>query len=390
MDASLFIASRIRFKGKIAMVCIAISFLVTIIAVSVSAGYRYEIREELSMISGDVMISAPDRNILNEGRPIESDPAYLPYLKNLSCVDEVIPVVYRAGIVRHQENMYGVMIKGTPDGVPSDSLSLAVSIPAGLASKTGLRPGDRMLTYFVGENIRLRQFNVAAIHEDLMEAGDRHVVYASNADLQRLNGWGESQVSAVEILLDDRYRTEEEIRNASEEIGSVIYAYADADEEEVVAVSSVSRFPNLFGWLDLIEFNVFFIIGLMIVVAGFNMISGLLIMLFENISTIGLLKSLGMTDRSISKVFLASSAVITLKGMLAGNALAAVFCIVQSATHFLRLNPQNYYLSYVPVRLDFPLILAADMISFAAIMLMLLIPCLFISKVDPADTVRVR
>ena len=129
---------------------------------------------------------------------------------------------------------------------------------------------------------------------------------------------------------------------------------------------------------------------LMTLVAGFNMISGLLIMLFENISTIGLLKSLGMTDRSIAKVFLASAASLVGKGMLIGNAAALLFCMIQGTTHLLRLDPENYYVSFVPVHVDFGMILLADVAAFAAIMILLLIPCLFISKVDPARTVRVK
>ena len=113
-------------------------------------------------------------------------------------------------------------------------------------------------------------------------------------------------------------------------------------------------------------------------------------MLFENISTIGLLKSLGMTDMSISKVFLSSSAVLVLKGMAVGNAIAILFCIIQGTTHLLRLNPENYFVSYVPVHLDLGLIVVADLAAMAMIMLLLLIPSLFISKVDPAQTVRVR
>jgi lipoprotein-releasing system permease protein len=128
----------------------------------------------------------------------------------------------------------------------------------------------------------------------------------------------------------------------------------------------------------------------MTIVAGFNMISGLLIMLFENISTIGLLKSLGMTDMSISKVFLSSSAVLVLKGMAVGNAIAILFCMIQGTTHLLKLNPENYFVSYVPVHLDMGAVLIADVAAFVVIMLLLLIPSLFISRVDPAQTVRVR
>ena len=128
----------------------------------------------------------------------------------------------------------------------------------------------------------------------------------------------------------------------------------------------------------------------MTIVAGFNMISGLLIMLFENISTIGLLKSLGMTDKAISKIFLSSSAVLVLKGMLIGNVTAFLFCVIQNLTHVLKLNPENYFVSFVPVRIDPGIVLTADVISFVVIMVLLLIPCIFISRVDPAETVRVR
>ena len=110
----------------------------------------------------------------------------------------------------------------------------------------------------------------------------------------------------------------------------------------------------------------------------------------ENISTIGLLKALGMTDRAISKVFLSSAAVLVLKGMAIGNALAFVFCLLQGTTHVLRLNPENYFVSFVPVHLDIPQLLLAQVAAFVAIMLLLLIPTLFISKVDPAETVRVK
>ena len=390
MDASLFISRKLRFKGKIAMVCIAVSFLVMIIAVSVSSGYRREIRSGLSAISGDVQITPPDMNILDEGHPIEADPSYLPQVSAIDAVKDVVPVIYRAGIVKHGDNMHGVLLKGLPGGVQPDTVSLGVSIPSRLASESGLKVGDRMLTYFIGERLKVRQFNVASVYDSMVETDGRHIVYASMADLQRLNGWQDDQASALEIHLKEEYADEESIRMANEEIGFTVNAYSSEDEETVIATSTVSRFPQLFGWLDLIDFNVLFILVLMTIVAGFNMISGLLIMLFEHISTIGLLKALGMTDRSISKVFLSSSAVLVAKGMLWGNALALLFCIIQQKTHILKLDPENYYVSFVPVNVDFGLILSADLISFAVIMLLLLIPCMFIARVDPAETVRVK
>ena len=126
------------------------------------------------------------------------------------------------------------------------------------------------------------------------------------------------------------------------------------------------------------------------IVAGFNMISGLLITLFENISTIGVFKAMGMTDKSISKIFLSSSATLVLKGMAIGNGVALLFCVIQGTFHLLKLDPTNYFVSFVPVNLNVFTVLTVDFISFVVIMLLLLIPCAFISKVDPADTVRVR
>ena len=394
MDASLFISRRLRFKGKIAMISIAVSFLVMIIAVSVSSGFRHAIRDGISSVSGDIQLLPLNMNLLDDASPVESDASYLPFVKEIDGVEEVIPVIYRAGIVRHEDEIHGVLLKGMPaDKLPfsnEDSTALAVAIPRRLSEIIGLSEGDRMLTYFIGEKVRARQFNVVSVYESMLETDDRLVVYADLADLQRLNGWDSNQVSAMEVMLEKGSRNEEQIKEIASEVGTTVYAYTAEDETTVLATSCVSRYPQIFDWLNLMDFNVFFILVLMTIVAGFNMISGLLIMLFENISTIGLLKTLGMTDRSIAKVFLSSSAVLTIKGMAIGNALAIIFCIVQSSTHILKLDPVNYFVSYVPVHPDLGMILVADVISFAAIMVLLLIPCLFISKVDPAETVRVR
>ena len=387
MDVSLFISKRLRFKGWISMVSIAVSYLVMIIAVSVSSGFRQEIRAGLADLSGDIRILPPSQSVLDEALPIEKNAAYRPYIEDVDGISEIRPVVYKAGIVKHSDNIHGVLFKGVES---DDTVQLAVSIPRRLAEISGLAPGDRMLTYFVGESVKARQFNVTSVYDALVETDDKLVVYADIADLQRVNGWDEGYVSCLEIMLEDGMRSEDDIESANSQIGTLINAFSSDDEEYVIASSSVSSYPQLFDWLDLIDFNVLFILVLMTIVAGFNMISGLLIMLFENISVIGLLKALGMTDRAISKVFLSSSAVLVLKGMALGNILSALFCIVQSTTKVLRLNPENYFVSYVPVKMDPGLILTADAISFVVIMALLLIPCLFISKVDPADTVRVK
>ena len=389
MDASLYIGRRLRFKGKIVMACVAVSFLIMIIAVSVSSGFRHEIRKGISSIAGDVQLTRPDMNYMEEGSPVSSMPSYLSMIEELPCTEAVIPAVYRAGIVKNGEEIYGVVVKGMPGRV-SDSLALAVSVPDSFAEKAGITAGDRILTYFVGEKIQVRQFNVAEIYESGVDPDGKFIIYADIEDMRRLNGWTADQASLLEVVLKPEYKTEKGMKESAAQIGFIMNAYEQEDDDTLIATSAISKYPQIFGWLSLIDFNVFFILLLMTIVAGFNMISGLLIMLFENISTIGLLKSLGMTDVSISKVFLSSSAVLVLKGMAAGNAIAILFCIVQDTTHLLKLDPENYFVSYVPVHLDFGMIVVADLAAMAIIMLLLLIPSLFISKVDPAQTVRVR
>ena len=397
MDVSLFIASRLRFKEKVVLSCITVSFLIVIIAVAVSSGFRTEIRNGVSRVTGDVQLALPRLNYLEESSPVNASPTYIDKVLDVDGVESVQPVVYRAGIVKDDSDIFGVMVKGVTDAsaeaagiVLPDSVKLGVSIPSAFAELSGLSVGDRMLAYFIGDRVKVRQFNVAAIYESLVETDGRYLVYADIDDMRRLNGWDDGQASMLEVMLKDGYRDEQTIEAVSDQIGFVMKAYATEDDDVLVSMSSVSRFPQLFDWLGLIDFNVFFILLLMTIVAGFNMISGLLIMLFENISTIGLLKSLGMTDRSIAKVFLASSAVLVLKGMVLGNALAFLFCFIQDKTHILRLDPENYFVSFVPVHIDFGTVFLADAAVFAAIMLLLLIPSRFISRVDPAETVRVR
>lgn len=384
MNTTFFISRRLRFKGGLAMVCIAVSYLVMIIAVSVSNGFRSEIRGGLSALSGDVQITPPDLNVLDQSRPIEADASYIPYIQDIDAVAAVTPAVYLAGIVRQDADIYGVMFKGVPGDMTG------VSIPRGLADRASLKEGDDLTAYFVGEKVRARKFEVTSVYDSMLETDGRIVVHADMADLQRLCGWSENQVSALEITLKDRNKDEEGILEAARQIGYAVNAYSEESDAPVIATSSISRFPQLFDWLDLIDFNVLFILILMTIVAGFNMISGLLIMLFENISTIGLFKALGMSDRSISKVFLSRAAWIVFKGMAVGNLLAFAFAMIQNRTHLLKLDPSNYFVPYVPVKIDAGSVLLADIGSFVAIMLLLLIPTLFISKVDPAQTVRMK
>ena len=385
MKAEGFISGRIRFKGNIAVVATAVSFFIMIIAVAISGGFRNEIHRGVTDITGDVMLTGASFNYYSEDDPVSATPSYLDKVKDVKGVESVSPAIFRAGIVKTGEDIQGVLIKGVPS---TDTTSLQVRIPSSLASTLKLKVGDPMLTYFVGERVKVRKFTVSGIYDNVVDTDEGQIVYAALSDLQRLNGWEEDEVTALEVKLDGRRRSRGDIRMKSIEIGSICTLYATEEDDRLIAVSSPDKYSRIFDWLDLIDFNVAAIILLMTIVAGFNMISGLLILLFRNISTIGTLKAFGMTDKGIAGVFLRVSARIVAMGMLIGNAAALLFCLVQGTTHLIKLNPENYFVSFVPVSISVPSVLIADICAFAGIMLLLLIPTLFISKVDPAQTMR--
>ncbi len=387
MDVSLFIARRIRFRNRIASVASAVSFLVMIIAVAISSGFRHEIRDSISLLSGDVQLTSSDMNWTGESSPIEKCPSYFDRLQSIPGVESIVPCVYRGGIVKSGDNIHGVMFKGTE--ADTSLAGLGISVPKRLASLLNLSAGDELTAYFVGERVKVRRFVIRSVYDSIIDSEDNLLIYASLSDMQRVNGWDSGSVSALEIHLDRRMTDEKSIIAAAEEAGMTALAFAGEDEASAVAASSVSRYPQLYDWLNLIDFNMFLVLVLMTVVAGFNMISGLLIMLFENIPMIGTLKSMGMKDWSIAKIFLSAASHAVLKGMAVGNAIAFLLCWIQSSTHLLKLDPQNYFVSFVPVHLDVLSVLAADAAAYAAIMLLLLIPSFFISGVDPAKTVRV-
>ena len=383
MQAGGFIARRLRVKEKMAVVAIAISFFVIIVAVAISAGFRREIRGGVSAITGDILLTGPSADLTGGADPVRA-PARLQELAGVRGVERIEPVIYSAGILKIGDDIQGALFKGTA----ADTVSMGVRIPATLAKRFGLQAGDDLTAWFVGEKTKVRKWHVLSVYESPMATEAGQLLYVPIGDLRRLHEWAEDEASLLEVSLDPRFRDRTALAERTAELGWRATSLAADDEDPLRAVAATQRFPQLFDWLDLIDFNVYAILLLMTVVAGFNMISGLLILLFRHVSTIGTLKTLGMGDRAVAGVFLRVGARTAAIGMAAGNALALLFCLVQGTTHWIKLNPENYFVSSVPVHVDLPGVLVADAAAFLGILLLLLIPTLFISRVDPARTVK--
>lgn len=368
------------------MVAIAISFFVMIVAVSISSGFRSEFRKGVETLSGDVTVSDPEADFSTAGHPLRGCARYISELKKIDGVVSASEVVSRAGIVKTGGGIDGAVFKGVSGLVDS----LGIVVPRSMAVKLGLVTGDALPAYFVGERVQARKFTISGVYDDILGDRQGYVILARLADMRRLNGWGEDEASAIEVNLSAPFHGRAGEQAKAEEIGARLYAVSPEEENAPAVVSASRRYPQIFSWLDLIDRNVLVILLLMTAVAGFNMVSGLLITLFRNTSTIGILKAMGMTDRSVAGIFLRVSSRVVLKGMAIGNVCAILFCLLQGNTRLLKLDPENYFVSFVPVSLSPWTVAAADLAAYAVIMLVLLIPSLYVSRVDPARTVRAK
>lgn len=389
LGAPSFISRRLSFKGRAAIASIAVSFLVIIIAISISDGFRKEISDALSDLRGDLRLE--HMNSYEIPLPVREDTALLGKILETRGVESVRPAIWASAIVKSTEDIHGVVFKGVHT---ADSAGMGVSIPRKLSSLLGFGAGDKMLAYFIGESVSVRNFNVVSVYDPMVTDDDKMVVLCDIHTLRRVLGWAGDEASALEITLENDYRGEGASLKVYDALSYMLCEYSDSCDDDFSLdygiIRTRSEYPQLFDWLNLIDFNVEFILILMILVAGFNMVTGLLILLFENMSTIGLLKTMGMQFKDIARTFLMASGSLVLRGMLIGNVLGIGLCLVQQFTHILTLDPENYFLSFVPVAINPVWILCCDVIAFVAIMLILLVPCRFISKVDPSRSVAVN
>ncbi len=416
MDASRFIASRLsdraapsgerdrllRVSHHIAWISVALSIAVMIIAVAVVGGFKAEIRAKATGFMGSVVLCQPGQGPLNEQYPFSGTLSYRDSLLAVPGVVSLSPVAYRSGMIRNEGEIGGAWFKGVDSlydfSFFADALSAGtlpdysgrispdVLMSSRLAAQLGLSVGDTLNAYFVRDDLKARNFRVCGLFDAQLEEIDNTFILADLRHIRRLNGWSGDQVSALEV----RIRPSASIEEATNRLTEVEYRLATDDDAPLFIYSVKRIYPNLFDWLAVLDLNVVMIMILMMAVAGFNMISSLLILLFRKISMIGVLKSLGMSDWAVTRVFLWRSARVVGKGLLWGNVAALVICFVQKWFHVITLDPANYFVKYVPIQLDWGKILLLDAASAIAILMILSLSAIFIARVSPAKTMRVE
>lgn len=403
MNLNLYIAKKIKTSSSNTIACasVAISILVMFMAMVISDGFKREIKETSVGFSGEVFLLSPGQDITNQQYPISGRPSYIDKIHSLKGIESVNDVAYTSGMLKSDESVQGIMFKGVDSTYSLDffekylvegtlpdfsgkSASNQILISERLASLMNYKCGDKITAYFVGESVRVRRFTISGLYNVRLDEMDKTLAIVDIRQTRRLNGWESDQVSNIEIKLAAGANADKICREIEE-----IILDRPWDDDSVIASQIRYIYPHIFDWLDLLNMNVLIILILMIVVAGFNMISGLLIILFEKTSMIGLLKALGMKTRDICRVFIYRGSFIVIKGMVIGNVIAIILSILQGVFHIIPLDPANYFVDHVPVYVNVPKIVILNVASFALMILIMIIPSFFIARVQPEKTIKV-
>jgi len=412
MNLPYFIAQRL-IKGRregtsfsrpinvIAIIGIAMGLAVMIVAVAILTGFKQQIREKIVGFGSNIQISNFDSNISFETAPIRQGQEYIPKIKNIPGISHVQVYATKAGIIKTDADFQGVILKGVGSDfdwsyfsenmiegsvftVTDTARTDKVIISKKISDMLRLKTGDSFAMHFVQDPPRMRKFTVSGIYETSLEEFDKIYVFCDIGHIKRLNGWEDDQISGFEIFIKDFDRLDEMTMAVRDAIG-----YRVLEDEEKFKVANIRmKYPQIFDWLNFQDVNVIIIIFLMLVVAGFNMISGLLILILEKTNMIGVLKALGSEDVTIRRVFLYQAAYLIGKGLLWGNLIGIGIAFIQLKTGLVTLDPSSYYIKTVPINLDLIHILILNAGTMAAIIVMLLVPSKLISRITPVKAIR--
>lgn len=412
MNLEYFIAKRIHFEKKgeknvsrpavrIATIGIAVGVAVMLIAIAVVIGFKQEIRNKTIGFGSHIQITNFDNNNSYEMQPIRMSDTLQNQLKAIPNVRHIQRFVTKPGIIKTENDFQGMILKGVgpefdwsffkSNLLEGDILNLNDSTPVNeaiisksIADMMGLKLGDSFLTYFLQDQIRARKFTVKGIYSTNFADYDKLFVITDIRIAQRLNGWDQEYFSGMEILITDF--------NYLDGVSDQVYALAanrfDAEGNGYFIQTIRQLNPQIFSWLDLLDMNVWVILLLMLAVAGFNMISGLLILILEKTNMIGILKSYGAGNWSIRKIFLYESIFLIGKGMLWGNIIGLLICFVQYQFKIIPLDPVSYYTSTVPITFNWLYIVLLNAGTLIVSVLMLIGPSYLISKISPAAIMR--
>ncbi|MDR1544336.1 MAG: ABC transporter permease [Prevotellaceae bacterium] len=407
-----FIAKRFSFSSegkrstmrpgiKIATFGIAVGLAVMLVAFSVVVGFKNEVSNQIVGFGAHIQISSYDTGNSFEKQPVELSDNVLQKISSLKYVKKYEKIVTKPSIIKTENSFQGVVFKGVDSAFCWDFFQKnliegkiidyrkpenkdKVLISKYLANTLDLKTGDSFNSYFFQNQARVRKFEIAGIYSTTYSDFDKMFVISNLQPIQILNQWDSAQFSTLEIMLTDF----SELETTRNEIWDIVGNRFNDSGMLYNALTIKQLYPQIFNWLDMLDMNAWIILGLMLIVAGFNMISGLLILILERTQTIGVFKALGMRNSGIRKIFLFHALFFVVRGMFWGNIVGAGIVVFQYFTHLIRLNPEFYYVSFVPVSLNVSIWLMLNIGVFFASILFLILPSYIITQISPAKSIK--
>ena len=408
MNLELFIAKRLYGTRKgarrisrpavaVAQWGVAVGTVVMFVSICIIVGFKHTIRDKVVGFGGHIQLMDVE-TAANGDVPMVASDELLAELSLVEGVKNVAPTVQKPGMVLAGGEYEGVVLKGVGDGYDLDFLeenlvegtlpsftgsaaSGSVVISRYLASRLKVAVGDKLNLYFLQNGVKARRMSVAAIYETHLSELDGMMAVTDMYTVRRLNGWGNGEVNAVEISINDY----EELENVRQRVNGVAMQYSSTSR--LYAPTIEELYPALFAWLGVLDQTVWLILVLVLFIAGFTMVSGLLILILEKSSFIGTMKALGAGNVSVARVFLYYACIVIGKGIVAGNAVALLLCLLQKYTGVVALDPEMYYMTSVPVEFSW-LLIPMNVFMFLLSVAMLLLPSMFIARIEPTKAIR--
>jgi len=380
---------------RVALAGMIVGVMVMIVTICIVIGFKQTITNKVAGFGAHIQVVSFDNNNTYDLQPIEVSDSLLAKLGSYEHVAQVAPFITKPGMLKTDSSFVGMVLKGTDywdffarnvvEGtLPQNPQEVLLS--RSMASKLGLHCSDAVLAYFVDDqNVRARRYTIAGLYDTGFGEYDDLFILTPLESARRLQAWEENVYSGVEILLDD-------IRYLDETADRIYFATVnrlDDDGYHVYYVQTLlEQNPAIFAWLDLLDMNVVVILVLMLLVAGFNMVSGLIILILDSVQMIGILKALGATNRFVRRIFLTQAAMLIGKGVVWGNVLGLGLAAIQYFGHIIPLEPATYYVNTVPVAFAWEWIVALNVMTIVLSLLILLLPSMIISKISPAKVMH--
>ena len=383
---------------KIAISAIAIGMIMMIISVSTGMGLQQKIREKLAAFSGHIIISNFDDNQSKVStKPISTVQNFYPKFNNIDGIKHIQAVASKAGIIRTETAFEGIIFKGVGkdydwnnlneyliDGeIPNlkQQLNPEILISKFLADRLNLKVGNNFNTFFMKETgnklPNLRRFKITGIYNSGFQEFDATYIIGDIRHIQKINHWQPNQVGSFEVFIDNF----DEIQAKGDQVYKQTNSTLDTK-------TIIEKFPAIFEWLHLFDFNIITILIIMIIVATINMVVALLVLILERTQMIGILKALGANNWSVRKIFLYNASYLIFKGLFFGNLIGIGLILIQKFTGIVKLPPENYFVNTAPVNLDFSYIILLNLGTILTCLIVLLIPSYIITKITPVKAIK--